>query len=60
MVRYVGNYVCRDCGHEFIGMDMEWNCTAASCPVYCPECGSPHTAPLSGSLIGRIFKLLKL
>ena len=60
MVRYVGKYVCKDCGYKFIGMDMEWNCTAASYPVRCPNCGSPRTAPLYSSLIGRIFKMLEL
>ncbi len=45
MVRYIGKYVCKDCGHEFIGMDVEWNATAASYPVQCPKCGSIHTAP---------------
>ena len=60
MVRYVGKYVCKDCGYKFIGMDMEWNCTVASCPVYCPACGSLHTAPLHGSIKDRIFKMLRL
>lgn len=45
MVRYVGKYVCKDCGHQFIGMDIERNATAASYPVKCPNCGSIHTTP---------------
>lgn len=45
MVRYIGKYVCKDCGYQFIGADIEWNATAASYPVKCPNCGSFHTAP---------------
>ncbi len=45
MVRNTEKYVCKDCGHKFIGMDIEWNGTADSYPVKCPKCGSLHTAP---------------
>ena len=43
MVRGTYEYVCKDCGHKFIGMDIEVNATAASMPVKCPECGSCNT-----------------
>ena len=59
MVRRIEKYVCKDCGHEFIGMDMEWNCTASSYPVRCPKCGSTHTSPKHTSTIGKIIKALK-
>lgn len=59
MVRRVGKYVCKDCGEEFIGMDIEWNCTAASYPVRCPKCGSTHTAPKYEFPFGKIIRKLK-
>lgn len=40
MDRGIYKYKCSDCGHEFIGIYMELNCTAASVPVRCPKCGS--------------------
>lgn len=43
MLRGVYKYVCADCGHEFIGADIEWQATAHSQPVMCPKCGSDHT-----------------
>ncbi len=58
MVRYVGKYACSDCGHQFIGMDVEWNATSTSYPVECPNCGSIHTAPYF-SLLDIIRRLLK-
>lgn len=33
MDRGIYKYKCSDCGHEFIGVDMELNCTAESAPV---------------------------
>lgn len=33
MDREIYKYKCSDCGHEFIGVDMELNCTAESAPV---------------------------
>ncbi len=56
MIRYIGKYVCRDCRYEFIGADVEWNATAASYPVRCPECGSLNTGPDSTSAIGDFVK----
>lgn len=58
MVRYIGKYICMDCRHRFIGMDIEWSATAASYPVRCPNCGSFHTAP-HYSLLDTIRRLLK-
>lgn len=43
MDRGLYKYVCKDCGHEFFGVDMEWLCTAKSAPVKCPKCGSFNT-----------------
>lgn len=43
MLRGFYKYVCADCGHEFIGADIEWQATALSQPVKCPKCGSYHT-----------------
>lgn len=40
MLRGVKTFVCKDCGHRFKALDMEWNATAASYPVKCPKCGS--------------------
>ena len=55
MDRGIYKYKCIDCGHEFIGIDMELNCTSASVPVKCPKCGSLNTR-ISGLLL---FDLLK-
>lgn len=55
MDRGIYKYKCSDCGHEFIGSDMELNCTAASVPVKCPKCGSFNTR-ISGLLLFDIFK----
>ena len=43
MIRGLYKYVCKDCGHKFIGADIELNATAASMPVKCPKCGSINT-----------------
>lgn len=40
MLRGVKTFVCKDCGHRFKALDMEWNATAASYHVKCPKCGS--------------------
>ena len=58
MLRGIRTYVCKDCGHKFKALDMEWNATAASYPVKCPKCGSMHTYP-SGYIIGGLFGLKK-
>ena len=55
MDRGIYKYKCSDCGHEFIGIDMELNCTVASVPVKCPKCGSLNTR-ISGLLLFDIFK----
>lgn len=55
MDRGIYKYKCSECGHEFIGIDMELNCTSASVPVKCPKCGSLNTR-ISGLLL---FDLLK-
>ena len=51
----VYKYKCSDCGHEFIGVDMELNCTAESAPVKCPKCGSLNTS-VTGSLLFDMCK----
>ncbi len=43
MIRGFRKCICEDCGHEFIGADVEYMCTAASAPVECPKCGSLNT-----------------
>lgn len=43
MLRGAKTFVCKDCGHRFKALDMEWNATAASYPVKCPKCGSMNT-----------------
>ena len=43
MLRGVKTFVCKDCGHKFMALDMEWKATAASYPVKCPKCGSMNT-----------------
>lgn len=48
MFRGMRKFVCDDCGHKFEGMDCEYQATAFSAPVKCPECGSWHTYPSSG------------
>lgn len=48
MYRGMRKFVCDDCGHKFEGMDCEYQATAFSAPVKCPECGSWHTYPSSG------------
>jgi DNA-directed RNA polymerase subunit RPC12/RpoP len=55
MDRGIYKYKCSDCGHEFIGIDMELNCTAASVSVKCPKCGSLNTRN-SGLLLFDLFK----
>ena len=44
MLRGLYKYVCKDCGHKFIGADIELNATAASVPVKCTKCGSVYTS----------------
>ena len=48
MFRGMRKFVCDDCGHKFEGMDCEYQATAFSAPVKCPECGSASTMLLSG------------
>lgn len=55
MDRGLYKYVCKDCGHEFVGVDMELNCTAKSAPVKCPKCGSLKTH-ITGSLLFDMYK----
>ena len=55
MDRGIYKYKCSECGHEFIGIDMELNCTSASVPVKCPKCGSLNTR-ISGLLLFDLFK----
>lgn len=55
MDRGLYKYVCKDCRHEFVGVDMELNCTAESAPVKCPKCGSLKTH-ITGSLLFDMYK----
>ncbi len=45
MLRGITTFVCDNCGHKFKGLDIEWNATALSQPLKCPNCGSYHTCP---------------
>lgn len=54
MDRGIYKYKCSECGHEFIGIDMELNCTSASVPVK-SKCGSLNTR-ISGLLLFDLFK----
>lgn len=45
MLRGFRTFVCKDCGHEFVAPDIEWQATAASQPMKCPKCGSMNTHP---------------
>ena len=47
MLRGKRNFKCDDCGHVFEALDIEWQATAYSQPVSCPQCGSRHTMPKS-------------
>lgn len=47
MVRGMLLFYCSECRHRFMGMDVEWNATAFSAPLECPQCGSWHTRPWS-------------
>ena len=40
-------FKCDVCGHTFRAMDIEWQATAYTMPVLCPNCGSRHTMPKS-------------
>lgn len=35
MIRFITKFKCKECGHTFIGADVEDNATAASMPVKC-------------------------
>ena len=47
MLRGMTKFVCDNCGHKFKGGDIEWQATAFSQPLRCPNCGSYHTRPAS-------------
>lgn len=47
MLRGMTTFVCDNCGHKFKAMDIEWQATALSQPMRCPQCGSWHTLPSS-------------
>ena len=56
MLRGMTKFTCDNCGNKFTGMDCEWNATAFTAPVRCPECGSMHTYPSGGWLFGGTRK----
>ena len=43
MIRGMYVYKCNQCGHKFIGADVEYMATANSMPVHCSKCGSTNT-----------------
>lgn len=47
MLRGMTTFVCDNCGHKFKAPDIEWQATAMSQPMKCPQCGSWHTRPAS-------------
>ena len=47
MHRGITTFKCDVCGHTFRAMDIEWQATAYTMPVLCPNCGSRHTMPKS-------------
>lgn len=49
MIRGKRGFVCNECGHKFVGMDIEYQATALSVPLECPACGSWHTRPAGWS-----------
>ncbi len=44
MIRGYLRCKCRDCGHKFMGADVELMCTADSMPIKCSKCGSTNTS----------------
>lgn len=56
MVRGKSKFICKDCGYQFIGLDIEWLATAETYPEQCPNCGSMHTVPRPYLLLDIIFK----
>lgn len=57
MVRGFKIFKCEKCGEVFKGIDMEWNATAFSAPVPCPNCGNMTNN--TASIIDRIKYHLK-
>ena len=49
MIRGKIPFRCTDCHKVFIGVDNEWQATAFSMPVPCPNRGSKHTLPVLAS-----------
>ena len=43
MLRGIYVYKCNQCGHKFIGADIEDRATVHSMPVHCSRCGSTNT-----------------
>lgn len=58
MLRGMTTFVCDNCGHKFKAMNIEWQATAASQPMQCPQCGSWHTRPsgLTGLLNKPVYR----
>ena len=61
MVRGKIEMMCKDCGHTFETLDIEYNMTSASMPMPCPKCNSTNTEPVSiynwlKKLFGKIGK----
>lgn len=45
MLRGTTKFTCDDCGHRFVGLDMEWMASVYTMPQKYPKCGSMHTYP---------------
>lgn len=64
MLRGIVTCKCAYCGAEFNALDIEWNATAKSAPVRCPECGQYNDINLCRSGLGlgwltRLFRKTK-
>lgn len=57
MYRGTRKFKCHDCGHIFVGADIEWNATPLSAPLTCPKCGKKRTAPY-GSLLNIFNQII--
>lgn len=45
MVRGSTTFICTNCKHKFLGMDIELGATALSQPISCHKCKSIRTRP---------------
>lgn len=61
MVRGIATFKCPKCGKVFEGPDMEWNATALTAPLPCPECGHPecHARKPMDWLMSKIMRFFE-